>query len=240
MPQKLRYKVFSWAGYDLVKQKKQLTLESHLRVLLPALDIDVVLDVGANEGQYALMLRKLGYRGKIFSFEPLPEAYTQLAKRSTNDSNWFCFNYALGESEGTSHFNVARNSVFSSFHSPNERGETQYWPRIETLKQVSVEVMTLDALLPGLGSADSNSRILLKMDTQGHDAWVVKGATESMSRITALHSELSIAGIYEGVPDYVEQLTTYRDLGFELTGLFPSGHDDTTGHVVELDVVMSR
>lgn len=240
MANKLRSRIASWFGYDLFKQKKQMTLESHLRWLLPLLKVDLVLDVGANEGQYGRLLRSLGYQGEIVSFEPLPKAFEVLSQYCSSDASWSCFNYALGEKCHETHFNIARNSVFSSFHLPNERGTSQYWPRIEVVDKVPVRVLRLDDVLPEQVPDYTDRRILLKMDTQGHDAWVVRGATESMSSILALHSELSVAGIYEDVPDYIQMLSDYRDLGFELTGIYSSGHDRNTGHVVELDCVMAR
>ncbi|MAT50669.1 MAG: FkbM family methyltransferase [Porticoccaceae bacterium] len=240
MGSKLRSRIASWFGYDLVKQKKQMTLESHLRSLLPLLKVDLVLDVGGNEGQYGRLLRSMGYQGEIVSFEPLPKAFDVLSRRCRSDESWSCFSYALGEEYHETYFNIARNSVFSSFHLPNDRGTSQYWPRIEVVDKIPVRVLRLDDVLPEVVPDYAGRRILLKMDTQGHDSWVVRGAERSMSSILALHSELSVAGIYEGVPDYVQMLSNYRDLGFELTGIYPSGHDINTGHVVELDCVMAR
>ena len=49
-----------------------------------------------------------------------------------------------------------------------------------------------------------------------------------------------MVGIYEGVPNYVEQLAIYRAAGFELTGAFTINRYPKTGHVVELDCVFSR
>src|SRR6185503_14223092 len=64
--------------------KRRLNLlpeQTHLRRLLAHLDVDCVFDVGANTGQYAEMLRRrAGFRGRIVSFEPIPEAASEVRR----------------------------------------------------------------------------------------------------------------------------------------------------------------
>ncbi|HSC47142.1 MAG TPA: FkbM family methyltransferase, partial [Gammaproteobacteria bacterium] len=66
-------KLFGWELLHI--RKDQPSLGSHLCQLFAKLDIDCVLDVGANQGQYGAMLRKAGYRGRIVSFEPVAKTY---------------------------------------------------------------------------------------------------------------------------------------------------------------------
>jgi precorrin-6B methylase 2 len=68
-------------GYDLVRHKELSEwLEYH--------EVDVVLDIGANDGRYAMEMREAGWAGKIVSFEPNPEAYNRLAARMSHDPAW--------------------------------------------------------------------------------------------------------------------------------------------------------
>lgn len=64
--------------------------------LMEHLGIDLVLDVGANTGQYASSLRKAGYRAQIVSFEPLHRAYSRLARSAECDRRWRAVRLALG------------------------------------------------------------------------------------------------------------------------------------------------
>ena len=82
--------------------------------LLRHLGIQRVVDVGANVGQYADSLRELGYRGEIWSFEPLASAYAELERRSQGDSSWRATRTAVGAREGELQLHVSQSSIFSS------------------------------------------------------------------------------------------------------------------------------
>ena len=66
-------------GYELIKERKSPSLRSHLRNVFDRYRIDVVLDVGANLGQFGTMIRKAGYRGHIYSFEPVTASFERLS-----------------------------------------------------------------------------------------------------------------------------------------------------------------
>src|SRR5687768_3286364 len=77
--------------------------------------IDVLFDVGANVGQFASEARAAGYRGRIVSFEPLPEAHAQILANSADDPDWLVHERcALGERIGETEINVSENSYSSS------------------------------------------------------------------------------------------------------------------------------
>ena len=76
--------------------------------------IDLVLDVGANEGQYASRLRKNGFSGRIISFEPLSTAFEVLQRACDHDNSWSCHGYAIGEKRGKATINISANSMSSS------------------------------------------------------------------------------------------------------------------------------
>ncbi len=90
----------------------------YLAEAMQAHQIEVVFDVGANVGQFALGLRDMGYKGRILSFEPLDDAWQELSAHAAGDDKWDVFNVALGDTEGEADFAVMRYNVFSSLHAP--------------------------------------------------------------------------------------------------------------------------
>src|SRR5215210_642812 len=81
---------------------------------LEARSIDLVFDVGANDGHFGLWLRECGYRGRIVSFEPIRAVFDLLKARADEDGDWEAHPVALGERPGKAVINVAELSVFSS------------------------------------------------------------------------------------------------------------------------------
>jgi len=82
-------------------------------------------------------------------------------------------------------------------------------------------------------------RVFLKIDTQGYDMEVVKGAAGCIHWIMGLQSEISVAPIYEDMPHYTEALAYYESLGLSLMDLFIVSRAKD-GRVLEYDCLMAR
>lgn len=228
-------------GYDLQRIRKQVVIETHLRSLLRLLEVETVLDVGANIGQYAQGLRdQIGFKGEIHSFEPIPSVYQALQINAASDPKWHVHNYALSNDDGEAEIRISNSTTFSSLHDSNERGQARFGEELAVAETVSVPKRRLDTLLPTLELDLSKQTTFLKMDTQGHDHWVFDGAERVREHFVGLQSEVSVMGIYEDVPCYLEMLETYKKAGFELTAIFPVSRYENTGHIIELDCVCAR
>ena len=109
-------------GYEFIPTWRMEGYEfaQHLRTLFESLQVQCVLDVGANKGQYRDFLRlEVGYTGKIISFEPIENNVKILQERANADNNWVILDYALGSSPGNFPINVMTSDVFSSFLNPD-------------------------------------------------------------------------------------------------------------------------
>lgn len=221
-------------GYELIKKRKNPSLKSHLQNILKQYEIDLVLDVGANQGQYGQMLRKLGYKGEIISFEPVKSAYEKLKESTKKDNLWKVFKLGLSDQKGAAQINVFGSSVFSSLLKPNEFGQNSF-KKMERSVAEEIDLDTLDNFLNA--NHIKNKRIFLKMDTQGHDLNVFLGTKNSIANIVGVQSEISFQPIYENMPNYHESLKEYEKAGFMVTGLY-SVSRSSSGAIIEMDCVM--
>jgi FkbM family methyltransferase len=207
----------------------------HLIDLTRRLEINIFLDVGANRGFFSKHLRMSGYRGHLFSFEPIPEDQERIRALAANDPGWTVCGYALGAESGCRILQInlsnGGGTVLSSFLPLN--GQSNSAPT------VPVEIRRLDEVLPELIAGIGSPRIFLKMDTQGFDSQVLRGASGCLDQIMGIQSEISVIPLYVGMPHYTESLAQYEQLGFELMDLFVVSRAPD-GRVVEYDCVMVK
>lgn len=235
-------KLVGMFGYDLLRTSKyQPNIESHLRILFKSLAIDLVLDVGGNNGAYGRMLREMGYRGEIVSFEPVRRCYQSLVQHTKNDRHWSAHNYALGASKAEMTITVPESDDFSSFLDVAASAKETWSEVFAKVDKELVQVERLDDVVAGMGLGLPGGRnVFLKLDTQGYDLEVLKGAAEVVKHIKGMQSEISMVPIYQGMPDYLESLTCFRKLNFQVTGLYPVSRDKETLGIIEMDCVMRR
>jgi FkbM family methyltransferase len=240
--------IFKAFGYDLIRSEKAarrearrtaLGIEQQLAKVLAKLDINCVIDVGANEGQYGTLLRELGYKGRIVSFEPVSSCFERLREIAERDSDWHVYPLALGSETCSKEINQTENSVLSSFLVPSEQARQHLAKESPIVQKETVSVRRLDDLFSDLIEGLSPARCYLKMDTQGFDLEVFRGATSCLPEILGLQSELSFVPLYQGMPDYTEALAAFQAAGFQATGFYPIWHlKDLL--IVEADCVMVR
>ena len=218
------------------RRRELRTFDGLLRVTLRQLAVNLVIDVGAHEGEYATRLRaKVNFKGPIVSFEPQAEAFQVLSKRFAGDLNWRGRREALGDRAGDAELHVFSDGMFSSLHAPAAYGLDRYG-FLGTSETESVSIARLDDLAGDLLGSVEEPRVLLKVDTQGHDLAVLAGAHSMLDRaVVAVQAEISVKAIYDGVPEMSETLARLREMGLEIVGLFPIARDRDGLRVMEFD-----
>ncbi|MGC9260974.1 MAG: FkbM family methyltransferase [Phycisphaerae bacterium] len=199
--------------------------------------IDLVVDVGANEGQFAGEVRSI-YRGEIISFEPTSTAYAKLTKASSRDPLWKAMQLALGEQNTTASINVARFGTFSSFLKTSAYCDQHFGPDAAGMKEETVAVRRLDEVLAEVVPSLPQRRPFLKLDTQGYDLHVLKGLGDKLGCFPALQCEISMIPLYEKMPHWTETISFLESAGFSIAGLVPVVVEDLA--VAEFDCLMIR
>jgi FkbM family methyltransferase len=220
-------------GILIIKDRPSNSPEKQSSTILNLLNIDVVFDIGANEGQFAKNIREQKYQGKIVSFEPLTSARLKLLNYSKSDNNWIVHEQcAIGEKNGQTTINISKNSVSSSIlqiytlHT-NAAKESIY------VDQEVVPIYKIDDLEKNY--INSNSRLFIKIDTQGYEKQVLNGAKEILKKAKGVLCELSLVPLYAGQALWREIVDILDEQGFTLWALQKGFTDPKTGQTLQMD-----
>jgi FkbM family methyltransferase len=206
--------------------------------LIAARSIDLTLDVGANAGQFAKVLREeYRYLGKVVSFEPLTDAFARLAEAARGNANWICLNMALGDVEGPAIINVSANSWSSSMLDVVPRS-LEIEPSIGYTGQQNVTVRRLDEVVSEI-SPESQS-IFLKLDVQGFERNVLLGSLKILDRVQLIQIETSLIPVYAGEALIGDMIKMLDLLGFRVVAVEPGWHDPFTGELLQMDLMLGR
>lgn len=212
----------------------------HIAWILRELKINCVLDIGGNVGEYGKRLRSGGFTGRIVSFEPIAGTADRLRDAAKDDPDWHVIECALGEIEEKAEMTVVGGrGATSSLLDVSEFGKS-WSQRLEGNSKQMVDVRRLDSVFDQAISGLGAPRVFMKIDTQGYDLPVFRGAGERLDDILGLQSEVASVPIYEGMARLPEQIAAYEEAGFETTGMFPVSLDQASLRVIEFDVVMIR
>ncbi|HET6402955.1 MAG TPA: FkbM family methyltransferase [Candidatus Kapabacteria bacterium] len=198
--------------------------------------VDVVLDVGANYGQFGKSLRARGYRGELVSFEPIESVFRDLQKLAQRDGNWQARKLALGSASGTAVINVSRSTDFSSLLEQTPSA-LNFDSNALVIRREEISVARLDDLFEPF----HNRTVFLKIDTQGYERQVLDGSSEALKQIVGVQMELPIVHLYEDTWSLDDSLSYMRDRGFVLAQVTPVNWlSNDRVSLVEIDAVFRR
>ena len=205
---------------DKHRGKAWYSYEEILRTIIEKYQIDLILDVGANKGQFTLEVRRF-YKGPIISFEPVLHTFTVLQHTASHDNDWFVFNYALGNKSGEDYINVHGNDELCSFLEMKKEYADMVRDTGDTHLKELTQIRRFDDIVEEMPFDVFSRKILLKLDTQGYDLEVYKGTGSIRDNILAIQSEVYHAPFYFQAPSWTESISKYREDGFRLVGLYP-------------------
>ncbi len=224
-------------GVDVVKYKPSSNHNARLFYLME--NIDVVLDVGANEGQYGEYLRNFGYKNLIISFEPMEQAYSELCnnKEAKDDSLWLKKNIALGDEIGEKNINISKYSPSSSILEMLPLHE-KIFSGTDYIGEESIKIEKLDNVFQSL--CTNSSKVLLKIDTQGFEYEVLKGAKKSLDYISLIQLEMSYKPLYQNELLFDEMHEFLSSRGYYLVSVSPQIFDEKTWELIQVDALYKR
>jgi FkbM family methyltransferase len=231
-------KLFHRAGYDFHRLIPELNPAFQLHQGLVQFGIDLLLDVGANAGQFGKDMRSMGYGGRIVSFEPLSMAHSQLERAAKNDPLWTVYQRcAVGDRDGDVTINVAGNSVSSSLlpMTPAHESAARSSVYVGTEK---VRLVRLDSLVETYLPSACTS--FLKIDAQGFEWAVLDGAASLVPRLRGVLCELSLVELYQGQRLWLDVIRRLESEGLRVWAIQPGFTDHRDGRTLQLDAVCFR
>jgi FkbM family methyltransferase len=196
--------------------------------------VATVLDVGANRGQFASRLRMAGWPGPIHSFEPLSDLHSRLVAAAARDPNWkIAERVALGDASGRTTINVASNDGKSSSLLAADTSSSLYGTAFQFVQVEEIDVVTLDQWMV---TAAPVAPYALKIDVQGFELHVLRGALNTLKQTRVVLLEAPLVTSYSGGASFADLYGFMSDHGFRISNAHASTIEPSTGNALELDI----
>lgn len=221
-------KIIKFFGLNITRTNKELSNLTFDEIYLnyfKSSDQPVIFDVGANEGQSIYRFKKIYKNSIIHAFEPSKKIFSKLSKNCENESNIFLNNFGLANEIGFKQFNLAKQSGASSFNKFNykskwlkKRSKQFNTTEDNFTESETVKVSTLDdyCLKNNIKNID-----ILKIDTQGYEDEVLKGALNTIKegKISAIEFEIIFDDVYKKKFSFFDLEKIFINYNFRLCGI---------------------
>lgn len=231
-------KLFFKIGIKITRYRYSNSAETQLIKALELAGINLVFDIGANEGQFAREIREYGYTGKIVSFEPLSSVRKSLLEFASADANWEIHDQsAIGDKDGDIEIHIAGNSVSSSVlpmldsHSSAAAGSAY-------VASEQVPIARLDSVANQYIKPVSN--LFIKIDTQGFEWQVLDGAPETLLQARGVLCEMSLVPLYNSQRLWKDIIVRLEAAGFVLWAIQKGFTNPKTGQTLQINGIFIR
>ncbi len=230
-------KAFNSMGLDIIRISRS---PAHSLLGLKDLSIRTIIDVGANEGQFAKYIKQLFPEARLYCIEPLLEPFHDLKLWSAKqkDGNVTAYNLALGETKATLKiFSHIEHSTSSSFLKTTKVCERVY-PFTKKQVTVPVKLTTLDKWIKDL-STPLAPEILIKLDVQGYEDRVIRGGQKVFSMAKTCILEVCLDKLYKNQASFKDILFLLKNLGYHYAGNLNQNYAEN-GHVIYIDALFIK
>ena len=221
-------------GFDLIRTNK---LARFNLCGLKHLNINTVIDVGANQGQFARAMQAHFPQASFICYEPLSEPFAVLQSWANESQRKVrACNLALGNRDGEAQMFFHRAFSPSSSLLPNTKLGESLFPATKSQECTTVKLATLDHALQGLELIEN---ILIKLDVQGYEDRVLEGGQKIFGKAAACILEISLDDLYEGQADFRGLFAQFDRMNYRYAGNLDQVHA-ADGHIIYLDAVFVR
>lgn len=198
--------------------------------------IDMVVDVGANMGQFSLLVSHMHPTCKIVAFEPLEVPAKIFTKIFRKSENVVLFRCALGDANASKWMNVSK-SIDSSSLLKITKNQIEEFPGTDKIGEELVDVKSMSDCFC---AADISAYSLLKIDVQGYELAVLKGGSSLLKNFLWIYVELSFKHLY-GQQTTADEVIKFLDsYDFKLIGVYNPSYNVNTGLCVQCDFLFER
>lgn len=201
-------------GYSLQKLRRADAEEDIHYMAFKLTKPTLILDCGANQGAFYKACRNVGYKGKIWCFEPNVKCVENLNAMASSDGNMRVFPLGTGDADSTTTLQVAGEDGNMGSLLPQQPWMTDRFKSAWVRDQYEVNVRRLDRVLDE-ERVPEDERIFMKIDTQGFDRATFLGMGGRIAQVIGIKAEFSVQTIYQGAPLHWEMLDVLRKYGFE-------------------------
>ncbi|KAA5543814.1 FkbM family methyltransferase [Roseiconus nitratireducens] len=204
--------------------------------LLQRYDPKCVLDLGANEGQFAKIVREILPGVPIYSFEPLDDCFQKLESFLQSSGPGQAFPFALGAENGQATIHRSEFSPSSSLLEMGELHAAEFPATAKTYEQ-TIQIKRLDDAVEKL---PLTSPLVMKVDVQGFENDVIAGAPQTLQRTTAAVIELTSYPLYRDQSTFESVQNQMAAFGFVFRGVVDQMHSPRDGRILQFDALFEN
>jgi len=225
-------KIIQKTGFDF---HRHYTVPDKL-IYLQTLNLQTVLDIGANVGQFVKEIREQLPEAQIYSFEPIKECFDKLEENMKADKNFKAFNFALGDKDQNLEMHKSSYTPSSSILDMAETHKTLF-PHTKDSKPEQIVVKKLDDIATNL---NLSKNILIKIDVQGFEDKVITGGIETFKKANVVIIENSFVELYKNQSLFDDIYQKLKILGFVYKGGLQEKLNKKTGQIISEDSLFIR
>lgn len=229
-------KMLAKLGYQIKPLDDGFSFNNNL-MWLKNYNINSILDIGGNEGQYIKFINNVFPKAKIYSFEPISSCFLKIEKLSKELKQVTAFNFALGDSNELVDFNLNVFTPSSSIMKMKQEHITNF-PHAKETNLIKIEIKRLDDVISQL---EMKKDVLVKIDVQGYESRVLKGGYSFFSKIPKIIIvEASIVSLYEQEASFAELYDLFRTMGYKYMGNMHQLYSPVDGSVLQVDAIFIK